>query len=181
MARPKTPRRGFAWLAAALRAVARARPDVEIALFGCPNLAEHGLDFPHVDLGVVPNDRLRRVYNDAAVYLDTSAFQGFGRPGLEAMACGCAAVLSRHGGVTEYARDGENALLIDPEDPDAAASAVLSLLGDGARRARLVAAGLAAAQRFSCDAEALATSRLFAASLGIADDVSAGRAPRADA
>jgi GT2 family glycosyltransferase/glycosyltransferase involved in cell wall biosynthesis len=179
MARPRTPRRGFAWLVAALREVARARPDVEIALFGCENLAEHGLDFPHVDLGVVPNDRLRRVYNDAAVFLDTSAFQGFGRPGLEAMACGCATVLGRHGGVAEYARDGENALLIDPAERDAAAAAVLALLDDDALRRRFADAGLATAQRFDCDAEALATSRHFAASLGIADDVSAGRVPLA--
>src|SRR6185295_18271609 len=102
MARPSTPRRGFPWLVAALRELKRLRPDVEVCFFGCPNLAEYALDFPHVDLGVVPNDRLRRVYNDAALYLDTSAFQGFGRPALEAMACGCATVLGRHGGVTEY-------------------------------------------------------------------------------
>jgi hypothetical protein len=121
MARPRTPRRGFAALVAALREVKRRRPDAEIAFFGCPDLAEHGIDFPHVDFGVLPNDRLRRVYNDAAIYLDTSEFQGFGRPALEAMACGCATVLGRDGGVTEYARDGENTLLVDSTDHDAVA------------------------------------------------------------
>lgn len=166
MARPKTPRRGFAALVAALREVKRMRPEVEIAFFGCDDLAEQaGIDFPHVDLGVLPNDRLRRVYNEAAIYLDTSEFQGFGRPALEAMACGCATVLGRDGGVTEYARDGENTLLVDPSDRDATAAAVVRLVDDAALRARLVAAGLDTAAGFDCDAEALATSRLFATAL----------------
>jgi len=167
MARPSTPRRGFGALVEVLREIARRRPDVEIALFGCADLAAHGLDFPHVDLGLVPNARLRAVYNEAQVFLDTSEFQGFGRPALEAMACGCATVLGREGGVSEYARDGENALLIDPADRAAAVAAVLRLLDDAALRERIVAAASATVQRFSCDVEARATSRLFAASIGL--------------
>jgi len=165
MARPNTPRRGFAALVAVLREVKRRRPDAEIAFFGCPDLAEHGIDFPHVELGVLPNDRLRRVYNDAAIYLDTSEFQGFGRPALEAMACGCATVLGRDGGVTEYAHDGENTLLVDPADRSATAAAVVRLLDDRALRSRFVAAGLETAARFDCDVEARETSRLFATAL----------------
>jgi GT2 family glycosyltransferase len=174
MARPGIPRRGFPHLVEALREIRRRRPDVEIALFGCSDLR---LDFPVVDLGVVRNDRMRCIYNEASVYLDTSVFQGFGRPALEAMACGCAAVLGRHGGVSEYARHGENCLLIDPGDHDAAAAAVLAVLGDDGLRRRLIAGGIATAQRFGCDAEARATSALFAASLGIDPDVRAGLAP----
>jgi len=174
MARPAIPRRGFPALAAAFREIARRRPDVELALFGSAELATRGLDFPFVDLGPLPNDRMRAVYNGACVYLDTSEFQGFGRPALEAMACGCATVLGREGGVSEYARDGENCLLIDPADRDGAVAAVLRLLDDGALRARLVAAGAATAQRFDCDAEARATSRLFAASIGVEPDAIAG-------
>lgn len=176
MARPSTPRRGFDALVAALREIKRQRPGVEVVLFGCPNLADFALDFPHVDLGVVPNERLHRVYNDAALYLDTSEFQGFGRPALEAMACGCATVLSRHGGVTEYARDGENTMLIDPGVRDAVVSSVLAVLDDDALRRRLAASGFATAQGFGCEAEAAATSRLFAESLGIDPDVRAGTA-----
>jgi len=174
MARPSIPRRGFTALVGAFREIARRRPDVELALFGCDDLAAHALDFPHVDLGALPNERMRGVYNGAAVYLDTSEFQGFGRPALEAMACGCATVLGREGGVSEYARDGENCLLIDPADRDAAVAAVLRLLDDAALRARVVAAATATAQRFSCDVEAQATSRLFAASIGLDPEAIAG-------
>ena len=81
------------------------------------------------------------------------------------MACGCATVLGRDGGVTEYARDGENTLLVDPADRDATVAAVVRLLDDRALRSRFVAAGLETAARFDCDTEALATSRLFATAL----------------
>lgn len=167
MARPETPRRGFAELVATLRAFHALRPDVEIRLFGSTDLAAHGIDFPFVDLGLVPQERLRKVYGEAAVFLDTSRFQGFGRPALEAMACGCAAVLGRNGGVNEYARDGENCLLIDPSDRDASVAALTRIFADAELHARLAAAGLATAAAYDCDAEARATAALFARSLGI--------------
>jgi glycosyltransferase involved in cell wall biosynthesis len=167
MARPSTPRRGFADLVAVLHRLHAARPDVEIRLFGAANLASHDVGVPFVDLGLVPHERLRRVYADAAVFLDTSSFQGFGRPALEAMACGCATVLGRSGGVNEYARDGENTLLVDPADHGATVAALVRVLDDPVLRGRLVAAGHTTAARFDCDAEARATSALFAASLGI--------------
>lgn len=168
MARPKTPRRGFAALVATMREIKRRRPEVEVCLFGCEHLAGLGLDFEHTDLGLVPHERLRRIYNDARVLVDTSAFQGLGRLGLEAMACGCAAVLTRFGGIDEYARHGTNCLSVDPSDGAQTVAAVLRLLDDDALRRRLVAAGLETVRNFSCDAEARETSRLFARSLGIA-------------
>lgn len=174
MARPHTPRRGFPVLVETLREVVRQRPDVEVALFGCDNLTDHRLDFPHIDLGVIPNDRLRKVYNESAILLDLSEFQGLGRMGLEAMACGCAAVLTKHGGITEYARDGVNCLSVDPADPVETVSAVLRLIDDVGLRHRLIEGGFETSQAYSCDVEGRETSRLFAASLGIEEDVSTG-------
>jgi GT2 family glycosyltransferase/glycosyltransferase involved in cell wall biosynthesis len=174
MARPRTPRRGFEALIETMRRIKAERPEVEICLYGCPNLDEYGVDFEHTDLGVVPHARLRRVYNDALVLLDTSSFQGFGRMGLEAMACGCATVLTRFGGVAEYARHEENSLMIDPADRDETVGAVLRLLDDAALRDRIVQGGYRTAARFSCDEEARRTSLLFAESLGIECDPETG-------
>jgi GT2 family glycosyltransferase/glycosyltransferase involved in cell wall biosynthesis len=174
MARPRTPRRGFDALIETMRRIKSERPEVEVCLYGCANLDEYDLDFEHTDLGLVPHARLRRVYNDAQVLLDTSSFQGFGRMGLEAMACGCATVLTRFGGVVEYARHEENSLMVDPSDRDETVGAVLRLLDDDALRARLVQGGYRAASRFSCDEEARHTSLLFAESLGIECDAETG-------
>jgi GT2 family glycosyltransferase len=177
MARPRTPRRGFPQLVAAMREIKRRRPQVEVAFFGCEDLAQHGLDFEHTDLGIVPNDRLRRVYGGSAILLDLSEFQGFGRMGLEAMACGCATVLTRFGGITEYARHGENCLSVDPANFEETIAAIERLVDDGALRARLAEEGLRTVREFDCDLEARSTSRLFAASLGIEEDVRGGARP----
>ena len=147
-------------------AVLQARPDVEIALFGCENLPDYRLPFEHKDLGEIPNERLRSVYNSAAIVLDLSDYQALGRIGLEGMACGAATVLTKFGGITEYIRDGVNTLAVDPMDEAAVVTAVLRLVDDPALRARLVAEGIRTVERFSCDVEARTTSALFAASLG---------------
>ncbi len=166
MVRPRTPRRGFERTVRTMAKVKEARPDVEIALFGCENLPDYRLPFEHTDLGEIPNERLRSVYNSAAIVLDLSDYQALGRIGLEGMACGAATVLTKFGGIAEYIRDGENTLAVDPEDEAGIVAAVLRLVEDAELRGRLVVEGLRTVERFSCDVEARTTSALFAESLG---------------
>ncbi len=78
----------------------------------------------------------------------SSEFQGFGRCALEAMACGAACVLTHLGGVLEYARHEDNALLAPPGQADQLADAILRLLDDPPLRQRLIASGLTTAARF---------------------------------
>ncbi len=69
---------------------------------------------------------------------------------MEAMAMGLPVVATRVGGVPEVARDGDEALLVPPEDAEALAAACLSLLAEPARARRLGAAGRErAARQFS--------------------------------
>lgn len=166
MVRPRTPRRGFERTLRTMAKVKAARPEVEIALFGCETLADYRLPFEYTDLGEIPNERLRAIYNTAAIVLDLSDYQALGRIGLEGMACGAATVLTKFGGITEYIRAGVNTLAVDPEDEASVVNAVLRLVDDPALRARLVAEGIRTVERFSCDVEARTTSALFAASLG---------------
>ena len=173
MARPRTPRRGFERTVRVLREVKKRHPELEVAFFGCSNLDTYGLDFEYTDLGEVPNERLRALYNTAQIVLDLSDYQALGRIGLEGMACGAATVLTRFGGINEYIRDGENTLAVDVEDEPSIISAVLRLVEDDALRSRLVQEGYATVQRFSCDNEVRATSRLFAESLGYPDGLPA--------
>ena len=175
MTRPETPRRGFRALMATLTVVKRQRPEVEILLYGCDDLSGYDVPFEHTNLGVVPSEKLRAMYNDGSIVLDLSDFQGLGRMGLEAMACGCATVLTCFGGIAEYARGGGNCFSVDPADTDACVAATLSLIDDRELRHRYVRAGLDTARAFSCDVEARATSRLFAHSLAIESDVTCGR------
>ncbi|MFU8833432.1 MAG: glycosyltransferase, partial [Wenzhouxiangella sp.] len=115
MARPGTAYRGFPVLVEALSIIRQKYPESEIILFGSRDLADQDIPFAFRDMGVVQDmDRMAEMYSRADVFIDTSDFQGFGRCGLEAMACGAACVLSNAGGVNEYAADGENALLVTP-------------------------------------------------------------------
>jgi glycosyltransferase involved in cell wall biosynthesis len=93
------------------------------------------------------------------------------------MACGCACVLTSVGGVNEYARHGENALLVPPRHPDLAAHAVARLVGDSALRRRLVEGGLRTARAYCHRREARETLdlfRQFVSSVGSATIESAG-------
>jgi len=162
MARPGTPYRGFEPTLAALAQVKTSRPEVEIILFGDRALDRQSIPFTYHDEGVIADqDRLAQVYSKADVFLDGSDFQGFGRCGLEAMACGAACVLTDVGGVNEYAQHEINALLVPPRRPDLFAEAILRLLDQSNLRKSLVEAGLETARHFCHQREARETLEFF--------------------
>lgn len=162
MARPGTPQRGFATLVQALEHLKSRMPDLEIILFGDRNLRKQRLPFPFRTEGIVVDlDYLAQLYSNATIFIDASDFQGFGRCGLEAMACGAGCILTNEGGVREYAEHGKNAILVPPKRPDLIAEAAIDLLSDSERLAELVAAGRCAAQRFCHRREAERTMRYF--------------------
>jgi GT2 family glycosyltransferase/glycosyltransferase involved in cell wall biosynthesis len=157
MARPRTPNRGYDDVIAALKLVKEAQPDTQIVLFG-DKIPQENLPFEAMISGVVTDQNtLAQLYSEADVFLDGSVFQGFGRPALEAMACGTACVVTHVGGVNEYARHGENCLTVPPQSPESFATAILQLLDDDGLRARLISGGLATASLFCHRREARET------------------------
>ncbi len=161
MARPRTPRRGFPHVIEGLKRVKESMPEVEIVLFG-DDLSKQKIPFDYRDEGVITNqNRLAELYSAADVYLDGSDFQGFGRPALEAMACVAACVLTKVGGVTEYARDEENCLLVPPKNPEAFAQAILKILNNLEFKNRLIQEGLNTAKKYCHKREAQETLEYF--------------------
>ena len=73
----------------------------------------------------------------------------FGLVPLEAMAVGRPVVSTARGGTSEFVRDGENALVFDPDDDAALAACVTRLAQDDALRAALVSAGGQTAAQFT--------------------------------
>src|SRR5215211_5987689 len=81
----------------------------------------------------VPDADLPAYYSGAACLALPSLYEGFGFPPLEAMACGCPAVVADAGALPEIA--GDAALVVPPRDPRALARAMATLLtDDDARR-----------------------------------------------
>ena len=70
-------------------------------------------------------------------------FEGFGLVYLEASAAGLPTIGTRDCGAEDAIRDGETGLLIPQNDPIALAQAIISLLNDPNRRARMAIAGRA--------------------------------------
>jgi hypothetical protein len=171
MIRPRTPRRRPAATLAALAIVAETLGDeVEIITFGCDEesfalLDGHAVAGIH-HLGLLTRAAVAGLMRSCDVFVDGSAYQAFGRTGLEAMACGAVPVLPALGGVHEYALHDENALILGEGSPREMAATVIELARDSARLERLRAAGVLAAQRFSIERAARSQLELFAVAVG---------------
>ena len=97
-------------------------------------------------LGMVAAERLPALYRGASCLVFPSLYEGFGVPIVEAMASGCPVACSDRGAPVEIA--GDAALVFDPEQPEAIASAVLEFDHPDVRE-RCVAAGLTRAAQFN--------------------------------
>ena len=135
MARPSSPRRNWPAARKVLELLAEGRPDIQLGVFGYT-----GGDLPSgtTNFGLLPTAiSVANVMNQAQVFLDASIFQGFGRPGLEAIACGTVPVLTHKGGITSYAKHMHNCILIYPDDPAGIAQTIIDLFDDAELLQRL--------------------------------------------
>jgi glycosyltransferase involved in cell wall biosynthesis len=171
MVRPRTPRRRPGATLDTLALIKAALGEkVTIMTFGCDQHefdAFVGKSTPQLDhLGVLRPEDVAHHLRRCDVFIDASAYQGFGRAGLEAMAAGAVPVLPALGGVNEYATDGESAILFEDDSPTSIAEIVVSVLKDRARLRRLAAAGAQRATRYSLDRAARTQFDFFAALAG---------------
>lgn len=159
MARPRTPRRGFDNLIKALTMVKQKINKLEIVLFG-DHLHSYSIPFEFTDKKIISDQiDLARLYSKSDIFVDASDFQGFGRTALEAMACGAACVLTNVGGVSEYAENEENCLLVSPKKPKLLASAILKLAENEKLREKLIENGSATVKDYCHKREARQTYR----------------------
>lgn len=87
------------------------------------------------------------INNKSQVFVCCSVNEGFGLPGLEAMACGCAFVSTAYKGVFEYAVDGENAILCDIGDVKSMVENISILFVDADKRKRISENGVRTAKQ----------------------------------
>jgi phosphatidylinositol alpha-1,6-mannosyltransferase len=155
------PRKGFDVAIRAVARLARARPDLLLAIAGdgrdesrLRRMATE-LGAPVRFLGRVPNDDLPRLYASADVFAMPCRSrwggleqEGFGIVFVEAAACGVPQVAGDSGGAAEAVHDGVTGLVVRrPEDPGEVAEAFTALLDDPARRRLMGKASRARAER----------------------------------
>lgn len=120
----------------ALAETRRAMPETQVRLFG-----GHRPDSEFPFLGTLDRGQVAELLRRSGVFVCASWEEGFGLPGLEALACGAALATTDTKGSRDYAVHGRTALVSEPHDRDALAANVLKLLRDRSLRASLAAAG----------------------------------------
>jgi len=115
--------------------------------------------------GFVDQQDLPALIGAAEVFVWPSLCEGFGLPPLEAMACGVPVLTSNVSSLPEVV--GDAALLVDPHDVDAIATAMLQLVKDASLRDALKARGLDRAAGFTWRRTAEATIETYRAVLSM--------------
>lgn len=141
--------KGYKNNAVVFDAFARALP-VRLVVIGATreSLAAAGLTPPPdtVFAGRCDDGTLRALYDGAHALLVPSRTEGFGLPPLEAMLCGCPAIVAPAGALPEICRDA--ALYADVDDPESWRTAITAL-HDPAVRAAKITLGHARAGQFN--------------------------------
>jgi len=95
------------------------------------------------------NEVLRSLYNKSMIFCLPSIVEGMSLVLLEAMACGCAAVTTDNGGISEFIVNNVNGLICPVANPDCLYDAIMKLLEDSKLRDEISKRGHDTALQFS--------------------------------
>ena len=94
-------------------------------------------------------DNIGGVLNESTIFVLPSRNEGFGLVLLEAMQAGVPVVATNVGGIPEIVANKQNGLLVEREDVNALAGAIIKVMEDKALRNRLISEGRKTAEKYS--------------------------------
>ncbi len=171
------PKKGFGVLVEAVALLRERDLDVALSIVGDDGadaanirelVASRGLEDTVSLLGPRSQEDLHSLYRHADVFAlacrveDDGDRDGIPNVLVEAMAAGLPVVSTTVSGIPELVHDGDNGLLVPPDDPAAFADALLRMAKDPQLRTRLAAAGTTTvSERFDGDVLARQMADLF--------------------
>ena len=123
---------------------------------------EHGLSPFKDDIiftGRVSDQELVQIYNQAAIFVCTSLFEGFGLPLLEAMSCGLPVICSNSSSMVEVA--GDAGILVEPGNTCGFADNIIKIVNDNILRNKLSENSLKKSGKFSWEQTARKTLEVY--------------------
>lgn len=136
---------------AAVPRVLAQRPET---IFLCPGLANRAVVQTWLEryggtqrvflLPKLPQSLLWNLFHRAEIFISPSSHDGTPNSLLEALACGCFPVVGDIPSLQEWITQGENGYLVNPQDPNALAEAILAALDAEDLRRRAAEQNLAA-------------------------------------
>jgi len=151
------PYKGIGVLLEAFAQIRQALPEVGLVICGRPSPQAPEIATliakcqqsgePIITPGFLSDEDLAALYSAASVFVHPSQYEGFGIMILEAFAAGAPVVTSNASSLPEVA--GDAALLIDPNNKEKIAQAILSVLSDKKLAEQLRQKGLVRTKQFS--------------------------------
>ncbi len=140
----------------AIRHLKARYPDLRVIAFGPRALLSEWNTPEYIEFHQSPaQDLIPQLYQQTDCWIIPSSAEGFGMPGIEAMASHCPIVSTRCGGPEDFVREGENGYLVDVGDDEAMADRVARVLDlDDDSWKRMSAASYRIAGEFDWDRSA---------------------------
>jgi glycosyltransferase involved in cell wall biosynthesis len=168
-----SPKKGFDVLLRAFTRVAAEDPAMHLVLAGAGRglaaytalVRQHHLQERVHFVGIVEGVAKRQLYQHCRFFVCPSRREPFATVNLEALAAGQPIVATAVGGNLEVVSEGENGFLVPPDDPEALATRMLTLLKDPALRATMGQVSSALARRYDWQVILPAYSAVFAEAL----------------
>src|SRR5207249_7590501 len=122
----------------AFKHVQHTRPSIKLVLVGDGPLRkqlEHLASSLEIRdrvnfLGLQGRIEVRQLLHDCELFVLPSRSEPFGIAIIEAMACKKAVIATTAGGIPEIIENGKNGLLVEPDDPESLAEAIITVLKD---------------------------------------------------
>ena len=131
-------------------------------------IERRGLQGRVVLAGFVSDDELAELYKNALAFVFPSKSEGFGLPGLEAMASGCPVISSNAGSLPEVY--GNAVLYFNPENETELIGDIREIMDNQRLRKKLIKLGKERSQMFSWEKMAKETMEVYAGCLGLRSD-----------